>query len=282
MISGYSTRIFDGDISYGYHRGAKTALGLAVPVTQDNPAPYAPTSVILSLLERHRQKGLPTPVTADVLSRAGVTESLNSRTLQALQVLDLIDQDGRPTPILEGLRLAPETEYKARMGEWLKGAYADALKFIDPEVATETQVHDAFRSYKPPGMRDRMVTLFLGLFEAAGIAPERKKRASLKAANRSVPRVARQQRSVSPSPVPQSVSQPNPASPPRYDHRVTGLHPAIAGLLSSLPPDGETWDRHERDRFLHTFEAVIDFCYPVMPGKVQKTVTQQKDEDDDR
>jgi hypothetical protein len=245
-----------------------------MPVTQDNPAPYAPSSVILNLLARHRDRGLPTPVTSDVLSRAGVTDSLNARTLHALQVLDLIDDDGNPTPMFESLRLAPEAEYKARMSAWLNAAYADALKFVDPATATDTEVHDAFRSYRPPGMRDRMVTLFLGLFEAAGIAPERKR----KAPQRSVTASAAPRASKPARPAPSAAPQKSFQSSHRLD-RHNGFPPALSGLLSSLPPDGDGWTKQERDRFVHTFEAVLDFCYPVTPVAKQKVVTTQEEDD---
>jgi hypothetical protein len=214
-----------------------------------------------------------------VLTRAGVTDSLNSRTLQALQALDLIDDDGRPTHVFEGLRVAPEAEYKSRMGDWLHAAYADALKFVDPATATETQIHDAFRSYRPPGMRDRMVTLFLGLFEAAGIAPEKKRRSSPKPANGSSVRPAKPSRApIQPSPPPPS---PQDHVGRRHDPRMTGLPPAIAGLLASLPQDGQSWTKPERDRFVHTFQAVLDFCYPVTTGKMQSMSTLEEEDCDD-
>ena len=63
-----------------------------MPVTANSPAPYAPTSAILGLIERHRNKGF-TRLDAEVLGRSGVSDSLISRTLQALQTLDLIDDD---------------------------------------------------------------------------------------------------------------------------------------------------------------------------------------------
>ena len=39
-------------------------------VTQDKPAPYAPASAILEIIQTHRRKGL-TSFTADVLQRVG-------------------------------------------------------------------------------------------------------------------------------------------------------------------------------------------------------------------
>jgi hypothetical protein len=145
-----------------------------MPVTSDKPAPYAPSSSIIDLIERYRNRGLPSPVTLDVLLRAGVSQSLVSRTLYGLQVLDLIDEQGAPTKTFEGIRLAPEAEYKQRLSEWLQSAYADVLKFVDPAVDDETKVRDAFRSYQPIGQQSRMVSLFLGLLTAAGMSAEKR------------------------------------------------------------------------------------------------------------
>lgn len=142
-------------------------------VTSSEPAPYAPAKAVLELIARFRNRGLPTPISLEVLGRAGITDSLIPRTFQALKVLDLIGEDGMPTPTFDGLRLAPEPDYKTRTAEWLNNAYADVLRFIDPANADETQIRDAFRNYKPVGQQDRMVTLFVGLYAAAGIGPEK-------------------------------------------------------------------------------------------------------------
>ena len=144
-----------------------------MPVTVSAPAPYAPASAVLMLIRRHRERGLPMPVDADVLKRAGVSESLIPRTLIALVTLDLIDEKGSPTQTFEGLRLAPEIDYNQRLTQWLNDSYADVLGFVDPATATESELQDAFRSYKPSGQRTRMVTLFSGLYAAASIGPHR-------------------------------------------------------------------------------------------------------------
>lgn len=102
-----------------------------------------------------------------------MAESLIPRTLQALHTLDLIDEQGKPSETLEGIRLAPEAEYKQRLSQWLKGAYADVLAFVDPASDDEIAIRDAFRNYQPVGQQPRMVTLFLGLAAAAGMAAEK-------------------------------------------------------------------------------------------------------------
>src|SRR5271155_5309132 len=142
-------------------------------VTTDRPAPYAPTSTILDVITRYRDRGLPTPVTKDVLARAGVAETLIPRVLQSLQTLDLIDEAGHPPPFFEGIRRAPAGEYQQRLAEWLNAAYADALNFVDPATADEVAVRDAFRNYNPVGQQGRMVSLFIGLYAAAGVGTER-------------------------------------------------------------------------------------------------------------
>ena len=144
-----------------------------MPVTQEHSAPYAPTKAVLSIVERHRTRGMPSPIDKEVLERSGISDSLVPRTLQALQRLDLIKEDGTHTGTLEGLRLVPEEQYKERMVDWLNSAYADILQFIDPAADPEQKVRDAFRPFSPVGQQSRMTSLFMGLYVAAGVrAPE--------------------------------------------------------------------------------------------------------------
>ena len=135
-------------------------------------APYAPPATVLQVIEAFRDRGLTTPITIDVLLRASVNESLAPRTLKSLEVLELIDGDGAPTPAMEGLRRAPQEDFRKRMEELVRGVYAEVFKFTDPATDEPSRVADAFRAFNPIGQRGRMVTLFMGLCEAAGIVPE--------------------------------------------------------------------------------------------------------------
>jgi Family of unknown function (DUF5343) len=224
-----------------------------MPVTQNKPAPYAPPKAILEVMDRFRNRGMQSPVNSDVLARAGVSDSLIPRTLQSLQTLDLIDDEGKPTDTFEGLRMAPEGEYKARLGEWLKGAYAEVFSFVDPAQDDEIRVRDAFRSYQPIGMQPRMVTLFLGLCNAAGLVAE-KGTATARAPSTTPKRNPLKR--TAPKPTPQITSSTLPAP--------------ITGLLSQLPRQGEGWSKKRREQFLHTFSAVLDFCFPVTATEAHK------------
>lgn len=234
-----------------------------MPVTADQPAPYAPASAVLDLVARHRNKGLQSPVDADVLARSGISDSLIPRTLQALRALDLIYEDGRPSEVLEGIRLAPESEYKQRLTEWLTAAYSDALAYVDPATDDEVAIRDAFRKYTPTGQQARMVTLFMGLFTAAGVMPERVKAAPPRKTSQHT--VAKPRAAAAPPqrrvPAPQ-----NPTVQTTAGH----LPPALAGLLASLPANGDGWTQARRDVFLSTFGAVVDFCFPVVADEPKR------------
>jgi hypothetical protein len=226
-----------------------------MPVTPDR-APYGPPSAVLEVVTRYRSRGLTLPITNEVLTRIGVSESLTARTMQALTTLDLVDEQGAPTPTLESLRLAPEDQYQKRLAEWLNGAYADILTIIDPATATDTQVRDAFRGYNPVGQQDRMVTLFLGLYAAAGIRPE-------KAAKPSMPRPP----SIKVPPRKLTMRKDLPTQQRQYTNpppQQRELPPALAGLMASLPlPDGG-WTKETRDKFVSLFAITLDFCIPIV------------------
>jgi hypothetical protein len=231
-----------------------------MPVTLDKPAPYATSGAILELIERHRTRGLPSPVTPEILGRAGIAETLIPRTLQTLHILDLIDaKTGMPTETFEGLRLAPEPEFKNRLADWLKGAYADVFAFVDPTKDDETSIRDAFRSYQPVGQQQRMTLLFEGLCAAAGLIPERP------AKPRATTRLASQSASVpQPKRVTSKLVAAAVAASSRHASRVP---PPIAGLLESLPPQGEGWTKEARDKFMATFGTVLDYCFPFVKSE---------------
>lgn len=225
-------------------------------VTSDKPAPYAPASAVIDIVTRYRNRGLIFPVTADVLARAGVSDSLIPRTLQALITLDLIKEDGNPTDTLEGIRLAPEAEYKKRLEDWLKGAYADVFAFVDPTTDDETRVRDAFRSYQPVGQQARMVTLFQGLCAAAGLTAEKPAKAKTQSPPpRNFSPLARKR-------LVQSATNKSGAAKTSVAH--TGIPAPLAGLLASLPPEGGDWTKAQRDKFITTFGAVLDFCFQIV------------------
>lgn len=225
-----------------------------MPVTEDRSGPYAPPSVIIDIVSRYRNRGLPFPVNSEVLARAGVSESLIARTLQSLQTLDLIKDNGSPTETLEGLRLAPEGEYKPRLAAWLKSAYAGIFAFFDPTKDDEVRVRDAFRGYKPIGQQSRMVILFQGLCVEAGLIPEKPSIKKATGTARATSKVVGVGRAIK-------------IKPKTLGRVSSGLPPAIAGLMETLPSAAEGWTTADRAKFLKTFESVLDFSIPITKEK---------------
>jgi hypothetical protein len=239
-----------------------------MPLQPDGPAPYAPAATILSVIERARERGLPTPVTRDVLVRAGVAETLTPRVLQSLQQLELINEDGTWTQNLETLRRAPEAEFQARFAEVIRSVYADVFQYVDPTKDSATAVRDAFRSYTPHGQQDRMVTLFTGLCQRAGLMPGEPQSKTVPRESRpSAPRVIPMRKA--------PLAKPTKLGKDKSGYQAAAfVPPPLAGLLSTLPESG--WTKSDRDRFVSAFTAMLDYCIPV----IAKADAQSAEEND--
>lgn len=141
-------------------------------------APYAPASVIVSIIAQHRK----TPISKFdplVLDRqVGVSESLVPRTLAALQLLGFSDEENNATPEFGALARVSETELKPAVADILRTAYEPVIANLggDPSTASPEEVATAFRSYNPLGQIDRMVQLFTGLMAYVGMMPEQRRR----------------------------------------------------------------------------------------------------------
>lgn len=140
-------------------------------LSDSGSAPYAPAKAVLLILDQYRDKFLPTPVTTTTLERAGVERSLSQRTLTSLKQLDLVDETGMPTDTFEKIRTAPTDQLTAVLADWVRCEYAAIFQYVNADDPVQ-RIADQFRHYTPPGQRNRMVTLFLGLCVRAGILNE--------------------------------------------------------------------------------------------------------------
>lgn len=250
-------------------------------ITHEGHAPYAPAQTVIDIIEGYRDRGYATPFTTDVLVRAGVGEGLVNRVLQALKLLDLIDEQGHPTAQFEALKQARgEEEYKARLQEWLRTEYAEILQFADPATDSSERLSEAFRGCSPTGQRSRMVTLMVGLFKHAGLVPE------------GLPRAAPKRRLTSPkrAGVPKAPKTQEPSSSQR-DRPVaaapasgtpSGLPPALLGLLQQIPSgDRPRWTPSDRERFMAAFTAVLDFSVDVVAASTLGADAATEDPEDE-
>lgn len=230
---------------------------LEMAISTKSPAPYAPPSAVLDVIQRYRDKGLQSPITTDVLLRAGVTDSLVRRTLLSLEALELVDPKGMPSPTLEKLRVAPQKDFQQALADWVKAAYAEVFQFVDPGKDDETAIRDAFRLYQPHGQQSRMVALFMGLCVSAGLAGARKTEASPRIRQLKVTSSSADRRTE------RAVKNVRALHGLGMSQHTGNLPPALAGIMASIPAQGETWTQATRDKFIKTFVSVLDFVVPV-------------------
>ncbi len=239
-------------------------------IQSDGPAPYTAPKAIISLVEAYRTRGLTTPFTVDVLIKAGVSETLAPRTLNSLKLLGLIDEAGEPTPQFVDLRKAGQDDFQPRLQALLREAYAEVFSYVDPATDAHQRIRDAFRSYTPFGQQGRMVTLFLGLCEYAGLIEAS---AEPQGSRGRTPATAPRERTTAARELTTRIIQPNPrrirearAYGGGYEAPSPGGHQLIQGLLRELPPVGGTWQASKRDAWLELQRAVFNVLYTIEDG----------------
>jgi hypothetical protein len=238
-------------------------------ITANSSAPYAPPKSVTEVVDFHRRKGLPTPVTLDRIVMVGVSESLAPRTLQALRLLDLLDDDGNPTQAFEALRVAPEAEFRDRFADVIRGAYAEVFHYRDPASDDWTKIRDAFRTYTPYGMQERMVNLFFGLCVYAGIIDEIPRRSGTNGAKpapvakaKTRTKAKKDDRKAAPTPVFEFAPVPSEAA----------KNPFVIGLIQSLPPVGSVWPDAKREDWTKAALAAFAIIYERPPEDSIPTV----------
>lgn len=246
------------------------------------PAPYTSTAAATTLIDAFRNRGLGVPVTPEVAIRAGVPETLASRTLKSLLELGLLDKDGKPTEQFEDFRrIRGEEEYRSRLQEWVRGIYADVLQYTDPSTDSGDRVVEAFRGYEPAGQRRAMAALLVGLWRYAGLPVIASASAPPAGGSsgsqpvRSRPRKA----STSTKREPLSAEPGSTHSGAGIHYQVGGLPPGLLGLLQQIPQNGRGWTEDRRDAFMEAFSAVLNFTVPIADEEHEEADDGQEEEE---
>lgn len=240
--------------------------------------PYAPPSAVLSVIRRYRERGLPEPVTVKNLQQIQVSEGNAPRTLQALKLLGLLNDEGYPTDTFVQLSKAKPPEYPDALAEIIRVPYRPIFTIVDPAQDDYEAIDNAFWGYPPRGQRQRMIRLFLDLCVEAGLMSKERRDAMQPSSSRQTtqrqPSARSSVKRARRAPQTGAAQQPEAAAQQR-DVETTGEkprseadngmpeYPAIAVLMQQLPKNAE-WTSKRRRLWIQALVSAVDLSVDVV------------------
>lgn len=131
-------------------------------------APYVPVSVLSGFLDRIRRISTPPKITSRHLQESGMSDSDSFALLSALRFLNLIDEEGTPTPEFRSLQTSGD-EFKRNLEQVVRNAYSDLFAWLDPAVDDREHIKNFFARSYSPATAEKATAVFLDLCGEAGI-----------------------------------------------------------------------------------------------------------------
>jgi hypothetical protein len=223
--------------------------------------PYVGFKTFMTFLDWLGQVGVPSRIDRSFWGDR-FSGAAGSQVIATLRFFGLIDKNGVPDPSLETMAKDP-VQRKSSLAA-LMARYNEALDGLDLERATAGELDERFRRYDISGDTFRKaVVFFIQAAQYCGmpLSPYITKR---KRITRGDAATAQPRRRGRPPKAKVEVREPE-AREARVDQDVDslGLHPSVAALLSDLNRIGSRWDQIQKDRWVSTFLAIIDYAYPI-------------------
>jgi len=225
----------------------------------DNFAPYAPTKTVIDVIKRIREKGFPSdPMTTGTLETIGIPSTMIGPTLKALVFLRLLDEGGNRMEDFNRIQRAATEEFPGLLAEIIRKAYLPVFTIVDPGQDDLTTISDAFRKYDPVNQRQKMIRLFMGLCEEAGIIKSQPKRRRLSRLSKSKEKL---EKSSLIKPVTR-MKQANTETERSYTinrdrDEIAANYRLISAIIQQLPDSGY-WNSQKRKLWLDAMTSAID------------------------
>jgi hypothetical protein len=216
--------------------------------------PYAPPSNVVAVLQRLRTRNLPDRIDNEYLRDAGIPEGTITRTLFAMRFLGLVDEGGLLSEPLKSIHTSTDEEYQAILSGLIREAYKEVFNVVDPSQDPQDRILNVFRRYTPASQRDRMVIFFLGMCREAGIPTLDVPKARAMSATKAITETPRRPGAKAAGAVPRGKRTAIAA--------ITGIDPALEGLMRTLPTPGAPLSPERRKQWLDMAEATLRFVYP--------------------
>jgi hypothetical protein len=223
--------------------------------------PYVSYKAFTRFINNMRDGHLPSRVDRGVLT--GMSGSGQSTMINGLQSMELIDKDGKPTKRLEQLVAAApgSAEYKAQLRRILETAYPSLFNgSVNLKTTTTNEVQEVVRQQGVSGSTvAKVIAFFLSAAKDAGVEVSKyvrtpplsdvgvKKRSSTPRAASAVDEDEDEDEDVAEIPLGSGID----------------LHPALVGVLGTLPAPGQPMSLKAREAFMKAFDAVLSLVHPV-------------------
>jgi Family of unknown function (DUF5343) len=231
------------------------------------PPPYFAFKTLTNMIVKMEEHGPPPRIDRTFLT--GMSGAGQTQFIAGLKSLGLIDEDGVVQPNLVELVNKPD-ERPTLIGQLLRERYPEAIE-LGSGNATTGQLVEVFNGYGVQGDTARKaIAFYLQAAKYAGDIPL--------SPHFKTPTVKAQGGGSKKRPKKAAPPAETPSTP--VDNGIpSGLHPALAGLLATIPKQGQTWTQEEHDRFKAAFDPVLAIAAPVSDDETSDPDEEEGDWD---
>lgn len=237
---------------------------------KENSAPYTSIGNMLLILGRIRKGWVPNQIDKGEMEKVGITASNANRTIAALEYLGLTNEDNRTTDTWKAIATSTTNDYPKVLEGILRNAYPSIFEIHpNPADATDVEIGNAFAKSEPLNQRGRMVSLFRGLCQEAGLIKGEPLTRERKPTTKQTTQKATSKNGDEKTTEPEKHKNWAEAFEP-INHSLKWYND-LATLMARLPdPANPKWTLQEKERWLAALQAMLDLLIEEVETKESK------------